>query len=297
MRDGRPRTQEAQRARGELGPERQPRHVCGLALARLLLDRGADANDNQTLYNRQFHTDDSHLELLFQRGLGQGDGGPWKRRLGPALATPTEMVRDQLRWALLHQMIDRVRLLAANGVDLAAPFPDGATPTGLAAMNGDVELLAVLDELGAPAPALEPVDAVVAAIMAGDASAVTRVLDRDPDALDRARADRPGLVVWASASGRPAAVTAALDHGFAVDALARSDVPVEQPWETALHVAAMAGDLDLLRLLLDRGADPTIRDGRFQGRPLEWARHGGRDEAAALLEAVTPDDPGDPQPG
>jgi hypothetical protein len=274
---------------GELGPERQPRHACGVALARLLLDRGADPNDSQTLYNRQFHADDSHLVLLFEFGLGRGDGGPWKRRLGPALASPAEMVRDQLRWALLHQMADRVRLLAANGVDLASPFADGRTPAEVAALNGDAALLAVLDELGAPAPGLEPVDAVIAAIMAGDRAEVERVAALDPGALARARAERPGLVVWAAASGRVSAVEAALDEGFAVDALARSDVPVEQPWETALHVAAMAGDLELIGLLLDRGADPTIRDGRFQGRPLEWARHGERPDAVALLEAVTPD--------
>ena len=276
---------------GELGPARQPRHACGVALARLLLDRGADPNDSQTLYNRQFHDDDSHLVLLFEYGLGDGDGGPWKRRLGPALEPPAEMVRGQLRWALLHQMVDRVRLLAAHGVDLASAFPDGRTPTEVAALNGDVELLAVLDELGAPAPGLDPVDAVIAAIMAGDPTEVDRVVARDPAAVARAQAERPGLVVWAAASGRGAAVEAALDQGFGIDVLARSDVPVEQPWETALHVAAMAGDLDLIRLLLDRGADPTIRDGRFQGRPLEWAHHGGQLDAVALLEPVTPADP------
>lgn len=280
---------------GELGPERQPRHACGLALARLLLERGADANDDQTLYNRQFRADDSHLVLLFEFGLGRGDGGPWRRRLGPALTTPAAMVRDQLRWALLHHMPARVRLLATNGVDLAEPFADGRTPTELAALNGDGWLLGLLDELGAPRPALGPVDAVVAAIMAADATALGRATAEHPDAIDRARAERPGLVVWAAASRRLAAVELALDAGFAIDALARSDVPIEEPWETALHAAAHAGDLDLIRLLLDRGADPTIRDGRFQGRPLEWARHNGQAAASELLEGVTPADP-DPAP-
>ena len=279
---------------GELGPERQPRHACGLALARLLLERGADANDSQALYNRQFRADDSHLELLFAFGLGRGDGGPWKRRLGPALATPAEMVRDQLRWALLHHMPARVRLLAANGVDLASPFADGRTPTELAALSGDGWLLALLDELGAPPPALDPVGAVVAAIMAADSAALADVTAAHPDAIDRAQAERPGLVVWAAASRRLAAVELALDAGFGIDALARSDVPIEEPWETALHTAANAGDLDLIRLLLDRGADPTIRDGRFQGRPLEWAAHAGQADAVAILEAMTPDD--DPEP-
>ena len=68
---------------GEGGPVSQPRHPESIALARLLLDRGAEPNDGQTLYNRMFGTDDDHLVLLFEYGLGRGDGGVWRRRLGP----------------------------------------------------------------------------------------------------------------------------------------------------------------------------------------------------------------------
>ena len=60
----------------------QPRHPHGLALARTLLAAGADPNDGQALYNRQFGSDDSHLTLLLSHGLGRGDGGPWRARLG-----------------------------------------------------------------------------------------------------------------------------------------------------------------------------------------------------------------------
>jgi hypothetical protein len=63
---------------GELGPVRQPRHPHSIALARMLLDAGADANDSQALYDRMFRPDNDHLELLFEYGLGRGDGGVWK---------------------------------------------------------------------------------------------------------------------------------------------------------------------------------------------------------------------------
>src|SRR5204862_2672567 len=63
---------------GELGPRLQPRHSHSLALARVLLDAGANANDSQSLYNRMFLPDNDHLELLFEFGLGRGDGGSWK---------------------------------------------------------------------------------------------------------------------------------------------------------------------------------------------------------------------------
>ena len=68
---------------GEAGPRRQPRHPHAPLLARLLLEAGADPNDGQALYNRMFGPDNDHLELLFEFGLGTGDGGPWR---GPAAA-------------------------------------------------------------------------------------------------------------------------------------------------------------------------------------------------------------------
>ena len=46
---------------GESGPGRQPRHPAWRDLALLLLERGADPNDRQALYNRMFGRDDSHL--------------------------------------------------------------------------------------------------------------------------------------------------------------------------------------------------------------------------------------------
>jgi len=47
--------------------------------------------------------------------------------------------------------------------------------------------------------------------------------------------------------------------GFDVNAKGRSDVPAEDPWQTALHVAAMDGRLELARSLLRLGADPGLR--------------------------------------
>ena len=110
---------------GELGPARQPRHPHWQALARLLLDAGADPNDAQTLYNRMFAPATTHLELLFEYGLGSRRRRPVAgadRRPG---ARPAQMLRVQLRWAVEHHQPARVRLLAEHGVDFRSPF--GAT--------------------------------------------------------------------------------------------------------------------------------------------------------------------------
>src|SRR5262245_42909233 len=49
---------------GERGPRHQPEHQYCYQLARLLLEAGADPNDDQTLYNRMFSGGTRHLELL-----------------------------------------------------------------------------------------------------------------------------------------------------------------------------------------------------------------------------------------
>jgi hypothetical protein len=71
------------------GEDRQPWHPHASPLARLLLDRGADPNDGQTLYNRMFGSNDDHLVVLFEYGLGSDTRGPWHQLLGagPGRAT------------------------------------------------------------------------------------------------------------------------------------------------------------------------------------------------------------------
>jgi ankyrin repeat protein len=282
---------------GEQGPVRQPRHPHSLALARLLLAAGADPNDGQALYNRMFEPGNDHLELLFEFGLGTGDGGPWRERLGDAVDDPAAMVRGELAWAIIHGMAERVRLLAEHGADLSAQFDDGTTPAALAATTGHRELIEYLVAHGAAAPALSPADELIAATLAADRATVKRLLADDPRLAGRVRSARPALIVWAAACRRPGAVELLAQLGFDVNAKGRSDVPSDQPWQTALHVAAERGDLDLARLLLRLGADPGVRDARFDSRPLDWAHHFGQQPLIDLLTSATPPAESRDQPG
>ncbi|MEU4160788.1 ankyrin repeat domain-containing protein [Actinoplanes sp. NPDC026670] len=273
---------------GELGTRRQPSHPHQLALGRLLLSRGADPNDAQTLYNRMFDADDSHLELLFHHGLGAGSGGPWHTRI-PELDPPARMLRLLSRWAIQHHQPARVRLLAEHGVDLRTPYEEGGpTPVELAHLNGDPGIAELLLSLGAAVPGPDPVRDLIAAAFRADRAAVEQIRDTRPEAVEQARRTRPGLMVWASTRAPAETATLLAELGFDVNAYGRGDAPIEEPWETALHHAAGAGNVELTRRLLELGADPTLRDKRFDATPLGWAVHLGHTETASLLEPVTP---------
>jgi ankyrin repeat protein len=266
---------------GELGPVQQPRHPHSLALARVLLQAGADPNDGQALYNRMFEPDNDHLELLLESGLGTGDGGPWRARLGDAIDSPAQLVRGQLRRAITHGMLARVQLLAGHGADIVSPFGDGVTPVARALTTGNEDIAAYLIAQGAPPAALDAAGEFIAAALAADR-------DRADAALaGEIREARPGLIVWAAAHGKPGAVELLAALGFDVNAMGRSDAPADNPRETALHVAAMEGNADLARSLLALGAGPGIRDARFDSTPLGWARHFGQQDLVDLLEPIT----------
>lgn len=271
------------------GERRQPQHPHATAFARVLLDAGADPNDGQTLYNRMFSANDDHLVLLFEYGLGQDTDGPWHRLLGESLESPTEMLRALLAWAVAHDQRRRVALLAGHGVDVVSRFTGGRvprryTPIELALLHGHRELADQLRDLGAAPPHLRPADVFVAAVLAGDADAVRQT---PADVVAEVRRGRTGLMTWAAAEGDPGAIPLLVAAGFDVNALGRSDVLANQPWHTALHVAAEKGDVDLARRLLEHGADPDVTDKRYQSTPLDWARHFDQPAVIELLEPIT----------
>ena len=52
---------------------------------------------------------------------------------------------------------------------------------------------------------------------------------------------------------------------------------------TPLHQAALIGNDALVRLLLERGANPNTRDLMWNGTPADWTRHEGHAEVEAYL--------------
>ena len=178
-------------------------------------------------------------------------------------------------------------LLAAHGVDLDRALTSGLRPVELARRSGHQQMVELLVSLGAAPPDADPVQTFIAAVLAGDRKAAQAA---PPELVRAARRARPGLVVWAANLQRPDAVELLVELGFDVNALARSDLMLEQPWQSALHTAVERDDEPLARRLLALGADPNLRDRQFDGTPLDWAQYFGRPWLAALL---TGDDSGD----
>jgi ankyrin repeat protein len=267
---------------GEDAPN-QPPHQYELELARLLLEAGADANDEQALYNNHWRATNEHLELLFAHGLGQGDGGPWHRRLAPMHATPAQMLEDQLLFAAESGKAERVELLLRHGVDADGlgtrhPILHGQNACALAVRNGNGRVAELLAAAGATAPQLDPVDELLAACMRGDEPRCRELLDADPGLAAAAAGREPGQLRLAAELGRLDAIGLLAGLGF--------DVNDPREDATALHLAAFTGNRELVDLLLSLGADPTLRDRSFDATPAGWARHAQHRELAGYLDAV-----------
>jgi hypothetical protein len=198
-------------------------------------------------------------------------------------------------------MRDRVQLLAEHGADIRTPFEvpeprivqcvnacDGRTPAEVAAVCGCRAVLDWLVEHGGVArPPADGADGLIAAALAGD----RRTADLLRGHADSARKERPGLIVWAASRRAWHAIPLLAELGWDVNARARVDVPMKQQWETALHEAAGAGEIDAVRMLLELGADPGIRDARFKSTPLGWAEYLGQQAMADYLRPLTPAEP------
>ena len=270
------------------GEGNAPPHQYRDQLARLLLDRGADPNDSQTMYNLGAGcwpvSDESHLELLFSYGLGRGDGGPWRERIGIAMLSPEELVHEELMYAASQNLPARARLLIEHGVDVhrnstGHPLYGGATPMELSVALGNEEVVDLLLAAGAT-PVDNPLALFLGACLHGDTATAQRYLAEDPRLRDRAVQRMPNVLLRAAELGRPDALRTLVAIGLDVNDLSCLG-------RTPLHVAALNGDAETVQVLLELGADPRSEDRSYRSTPAGWAAHGGHPELAAELTALS----------
>ena len=267
------------------GEQGAPPHRDELVLARVLLEAGAEANDSQTIYNRGAgdvaRDDTAFLELLLDFGLGQGDGGPWRRALGHEHQSPVEIVAEALQHAAEAGLERRTRLLLSRGVDPnrpgTHPLSKGRSPYTTAVLFGNFKIAELLEAAGADTSTVTPIIRFVGACLAGDRPTVERALTADRSLLRLAQNRHRDLVSRATVLGRLEAIPLLVDLGFDVNARRRT---------TALHEAALRGNRSLAVLLIELGADPAIIDTEHRSTPAGWARHSGHDNVADYLDSL-----------
>ena len=155
--------------------------------------------------------------------------------------------------AVAAQDAEAVAALLAGGADVNLRRPDGATALTWAAHWDDLALAARLLEAGADPNAADDHGVTPLERAAENASLpmVERLLDGGADA-GAARTSGLTPLMTAARTGDAAIVEALIDHGADVNA-----ATVESRG-TALMWALAAPHPDVVRLLLERGADPTL---------------------------------------
>lgn len=261
---------------GEAGAHNPP-HQYRDALVRLLLDAGADPNDGQALYNTGAPPE--VLRLLFSYGLGQDKGGPWLKRMGDRL-TREQTLQWEVWMAARNNQFEKLKLLVEHGVDVNQPTTHhNRTPYQEAVLAGNEEIAEWLLQHGARPIELAEPERFVAACVAGHRDEALAILRKNPRLLEELGEQRRADIVHKAArTGRAKAIRLVADLGFDINAMIGNRTP--------LHDAAWANRVETIKLLIELGADPTIRDGAYQATPLGWAEYNRQAEAAAYLRGL-----------
>jgi DinB superfamily/Ankyrin repeats (3 copies) len=156
--------------------------------------------------------------------------------------------------------------------DAALRLPSGPAAGMWAEHSRMSFVLHIIDELihhGAEIGVLRDLyrkeDPVLTAVLRGEAS-------------DEARAKYPDAVLIAAETGRWDAVRPLVDAGFSIEGRSH---------RTPLHHAAAAGRIDVIELLIERGADPAQKDPTYSADAVGWAEYFNKREAADFLRNLT----------
>jgi ankyrin repeat protein len=238
----------------------------------------------------------------------------------PGDAHKAKPITADLVTAIRNADAQAVRKLLENGTDVNARDAEGNTPLMLASYYASPECLELLIEKGADVNAVNKAGAtpliraatdyekarllvaaeaniqvrtalgntplLLAARRAGNSRTVKLLLERGADATERNEVG-VGPVLSAAASGDVQTVHLLLDAGAKADDFPKSNKPSAadpaSSVRTPLMWAAYHNDVPMVRLLLERGADPN--QSTYFGNPLSHACWSNSLEAAELLIA------------
>jgi ankyrin repeat protein len=248
-------------------------------LTRLLLDRGADPNDEEVPYHSPETGNNDALEVLVESGKitpdslatmllrkhdwHDDDGVRWLLEHG---ADPNRMTRWRL--TAFHQAVRRdnalkiVELLLDHGADPTV-VTEGRSGVAMAARRGRGDLLELFERRDIPVE-FQGADRLVAACARNDVETVRGISSREPQLVGEVLAGGGKLLAEFAGNGNTGGVRLLLDLG--VDVAARFEEG-DLYWDvardsTALHVAAWRASHGTLKLLIERGAPVDVADGK-----------------------------------
>ena len=259
-------------------------------LVALLLDRGAtpargNAHGWTPLHQAAYSGRLDLAEMLLAAGApadasARGDGGTplvialfWGHPVPPELVARIGLHPRNLRVAAGLGLTDLIGELVA---------PDGTLHPGARAHRGYYRPHSGFPYWKPSDDPREVLDESLAwAARSNRAEAIELLVARgaDPDA----DVYRGTPLAWAAACGRNDALRALLAAGADVNGRTTFGGPDHGEDATPLHLAAQTRRLPTLQLLLDAGADPSLRDGRHGALPVNWAEHAGDAAAQRLL--------------
>jgi uncharacterized protein len=258
------------------GEQRNLPHPRAEELAALLIERGADAYDTQSLYNTSLHADDTFwLEFLYSRSDDAAGAAERWRSVG---AWPKSGMLDYLLGnAVSRNHVRRTRWLLERGARATAlHFYSKRNLHTEARLGGFTEVAQLLEQFGAEPQPLDDLQAFHAACMSGDRETARRLLAAHPEYLHY-----PGPMYKAAEQDRLDVVELLFGLGVSPDVAHGS-------W-TGLHSAAHNGSVRVARLLLARGATVDIREHKYHATPLGHAVYMRQPAMIELLSAVSRD--------
>jgi ankyrin repeat protein len=250
-------------------------------LTQLLLDYGADPNDEETPYHVAGTYDNTVLTVLLaarcfnERSLATVAVRKcdWHDDKGLKLVLEHGSNPNYLtawKYSPFHQSIRRdnglimIELLLDYGADpMLANRQDGLNGVQMAACHGRGDILDALDRRGLNTR-LDGFDALVAACARAQPEAAQSISQRSPELLAQLQALGGTLLARFSGAGNDSGIAVLLALGISPNALwLHGDGYWElAPGSTALHVAAWRANHQTVRTLIAAGTEVNARDAR-----------------------------------